>query len=188
MPGQQCVNSLDFGVSQGILYARTHAARMRNNVNTREVPSGSEDLDQPVFEWTIPGADTVDYDLGTAINADPANCRFFVNVAGIYHISASYGDNEFQTNDGAKLYLTAYVDGASVIRGDAYKVGGQKAWPSLAGDVYIPAGGQVRFSYAVGYCDPPPPPDPPICGRGNHFLMPDARNFFAIHLVGRDVD
>ena len=187
MPGQQCVNDIDFGVVQGVLYKRTHASRMLNNVQTREVPSGETDIDVPVFEWTIPGADTVDYTVGSAIVADPANCRFLINVAGIYHISASYGDNNFATNDGAKLYLTAYVGGASVMRGDSTKVGGMKSWPSVSGDVYIPALATVRFSYAVGLCDPPPPPAPPICGRSNHFLQPDQRNFFAIHLVGRDV-
>lgn len=184
MAGQQCVNSLDFGVVNGVLQKRTHAARMINDKSIREVPSGESDLDAPVFEWTIPGMDTVDYEYGSAITADRGNARFIVHNAGIYHIAAAWGDNEFEANDGAKVYLTVYVGGASVMRGEATKVGGQKSWPAIAGDVEIAAGQTVRISYAVGLCNPPPPPTPPVCGRVNHFLYPDQRNFFSIHRVG----
>lgn len=185
MAGQQCVDVNDFEVIDGVLHARTHAARMLNDVTIREIPSGETDLDVPVFEWTIPGADTLDYQYGSSITADPSNCRFIINEHGIYNISAAYGDNLFETNSGAKLYLTVYVGGASVMRGDADKLDGfRKAWPSISGDVEIPAGATVRFSYAIALCNPPAPPAPPVCGRSNHFLYPDNRNFFAIHRVG----
>lgn len=180
----QCVNNLDFEVVQGVLRQRTHAARMLNNVAIREVPSSGGDVGDPEFEWTIPGFDNLDYQYGSAIVADPGSGRFIVKNAGIYNVAAAIGDNEFETNDGATLYLTLYVGGASRLRGSATKVGGNKAWPSLAGDVQIQAGETVFLSYTVRICNPPPPPDPPFCGRANHFLYPDNRNFFSIHRVG----
>ncbi len=178
---EQCVDSVDFQVVSGVLRQRTHAAKMLNDVQIREIPSDLADNDpsQPdSYMWTVPGMDTLDYQYGDAVVAEPANARFIVSSAqgGIFHVSAGYGDNLFATNAGASLYLTVFVGGASVLRGPSVqKISGRKAWATISGDIEAPAGSTIRLAYSV---------DLPLPGRANHFLYPDNRNFFAIHRIG----
>lgn len=189
----QCVNNVDFVYVDGVLGIQRHAARMLNDVQNREVPAGS-DVDEPVSTLLIPGFDTVDYEYGTAITADNGSGRFLVSETGVYHVSAGYGDNPFQANTGALLYLTIFVGGTSVARASAVHVGaapadgnpleqGDKTWMNVSTDVEILAGSTVRLEYSIRFCDPPPPPTPPVCGRVDHLLQPDTRNHFSIHRI-----
>jgi hypothetical protein len=187
-----CVNNIDFVTVDGVLGIQRHAARMVNDVQTRVVPGST--LDDDTSDFIIPGFDTIDYEYGTVITADNGSGRFLVSETGVYHVCGGYGDNPFQANTGALLYLTIFVGGTSVARTSAVHVGeappggdpleaGDKTWMNVCTDVEILAGSTVRLMYSVVYCDPPPPPDPPICLRSDHFLQPDNRNFFSIHRI-----
>lgn len=183
MAGQQCVDATDFEVVDGVLSQRTHAARMLNDVQIREVTSTLADNDPSEpnsYLWTVPGMDTLDYQYGDAVIAELANARFLTSStgAGVYHVSAGIGDNLFATNAGASLYLTVFVGGASMLRGSTVqKVANRTSWATVSGDIEVPANASVRLAYSV---------DLPLPGRANHFLYPDNRNFFAIHRVGRN--
>jgi hypothetical protein len=178
------VDSLDFEVVNGVLRKRVHAARMLNNIQDRKALTGAGPVDAPESDWPIPGYDTVEYELGSAIVADPGSGRFIVREAGLYNIQAAQGDNEFETNAGASLYLTIFVGGTSYARGSAVKVGGDRAWINVSDTLQIPAGATVSLHFTLRYCNPPAPPDPPFCGRADHWLNKDNRNHFTITRVG----
>lgn len=189
----QCVNDIDFVNVNGVLGIQRHAARMLNDVQNREVPAG-DNVGDPTSSLLIPGFDTIDYEYGTVIVADNGSGRFLVSETGIYHVSAGYGDNPFAANEGALLYLTIFVGGTSVARTSAVHVGhapadgdplvpGDKTWMNVSTDVEIVAGSTVRLEYSIRYCNPGPPPAPPVCGLVAHQLQPDTRNHFSIHRI-----
>jgi hypothetical protein len=173
------VDANDFETDDtGRLQLRTHASKMLNDEAIRVIDSGdvSTNPNPDIFEQVIGGFDNVAYTYGNAISAQPGNGRFVINSAGIYHFSAGIGDNIFATNHGATLGLALLVGGATELNVTTDRTTDDKHFLNLSGDVEITTPGTtVRLVYHVELPRPP---------RGNHFLYPDNRNFFAVHRVG----
>jgi hypothetical protein len=189
MPSQVCVDAVDFDVdSGGRLYQRTHAIKLVNDLANRLVPASEASNqgtpaspDIAIYNYEIPSWDRTAYKYGDSLVYEGgAAGGVRVQRDGVYHLSASYGDDGSPVNLNAMIALYITVDHAEVFGDRTERTLGATHRLTCAGDHILHSGEIVRLQWQITKCDQ----SQLDCGRADQLLIASGKNHLSIHRIG----